>query len=420
MISSHHHSRARVSLALILGLACLALAACGSSSKSSSGASSSSGSGHASKSGKPGAPITIGASMEETGAEAIPSLPVGYKVAVAQANAQGGIVVGGVRHKINFTLLDNRSDPSLLASQLHTLVLQDHAVALVTGCCDLNVAEAPLANALHIPLMGTAIPIDLMTKVNGQWAWDAFTSLESSLDYFTKVVPSLGKTDGKVAEIANNNPQGQGANGVYAAAAKAAHFTVTDSALVPAGTTNYSSFISKAKSTGADNLVVQMDSPDCFALWKQMKALGYHPKTIAANQCGAIPTWKTLGSLGNGAIIGLNWTPSSGLPNAGTLAATFGKTFPGDVADQEVAVNSYNAMELLFSAIEKAGSTVPAKINAAIGKTNGSFALGHVTFDSHHDFAGGSYLSQWQNGKVVQVYPKVSGVTPEFPASGLK
>jgi branched-chain amino acid transport system substrate-binding protein len=303
--------RHRIGTALAMAVASLAVFAVAFASSSNA------------KSSKPktGSPIVIGASMEETGVEAIPSLPVGYKVAVAQVNAAGGIKIAGVFHKIDLIILDNRSDPTLMAQQVHTLVEQDHAVALVSGCCDLNVTEAPLANALKVPLMGTGIPIDLMTSVEGHWAYDAYVSLASGItDYFTKVISSLGTTDRKVALIADDNPQGQATNAAYAAVAQAAGYTVTASTLVPVGTTDYSSFIGTLKSTNTDNLVAQMTTPDCFALWKQMKSLGYQPKTATANQCGTIPTWTTLGKLGNGALLGLNWTPTSGLPNAEALS----------------------------------------------------------------------------------------------------
>lgn len=385
----------------------MTLAACGSSSSDSG-----SGSGATS-------PIVIGLSVAETGGEAIPSLPTGYKEAVAEANAAGGLDVAGVHRKVDLITLDNRSDPSLMSQQVHTLVLQDHAVALVSGCCDLDVAEAPLANALKVPLVGTGIPTDLMTKVNGAYSWDASVSFSSLVTYLPKVIPALGPANKRVALIADDNPQGQGENAIYEALAQAAGYTVTEASLVPVGTTDFSSFINKAKTTATDNLVVQMQSSDCFALWKQMKALGYQPKTAAANQCGAIPTWSTLGQLGNGAVVGMDWTPTSGLPDAAKLAAIFNKPYPNDVADQATAVNSYDAMEILFSAIERARSTDPAKINAAVKKTDASFPLGNVKFDSHNNWNGAFFYGQWQNGNVVQVYPEVPGVKAEFPVGGL-
>jgi branched-chain amino acid transport system substrate-binding protein len=74
---------------------------------------------------------------------------------------------------------------------------------------------------------------------------------------------------------------------------------------------------------------------------------------------------------------------------------------------------------VLLAAISRAGSTSAAAINAAIGKTNGSFPLGTIKFDASHDWSGSTFLAQWQDGKVVQVYPKATGVTAEFPPSGL-
>ena len=318
-----------------------------------------------------GSPVVVGLSIALTGPLAVPALPRGYQEAVDEANAAGGVMVAGVRHPVKLTVLDNRSDSTLLTSQATTLVLQDHAVALVSGCCNLNVNEATLVNSLHVPLVGTAIPTNLVAKVNGQWAWDVFINLASGANYFSQVVPALGQTNGKVALIANNNPQGEGAQQIFLAAAKAGGFSVTAQSLVPVGTTDYSSFINQAKSTQADNLVAQMDGPDCFALWKQMKALGYQPKTAEANQCGANPTWRNLGALGNGALLGLNWTPQASLPDVARVSAMLNRLYPGDVADQEVAANSYTAMAVLFSAMTRAGSTNSASINTRSARPTG-------------------------------------------------
>lgn len=397
----------RISAVLAATALIAGLAAC--SSSGSSGASGGQGK---------GSTITIGLSIAETGDEAVPTMLPGYQEAVAQANAAGGVLIAGTRHPVNLVVLDNQSSASLLTEQVHTLVLQDHAVALVSGCCDLNVAEAPLANALKIPLVGTAIPNVLIAKDNGTWAWNVYISgFDPTL--FTTAISSLGTTNKEVAMIGSSDPEGEAGNEVAAAEAAAGGYKVAVKSLVPIGTTDFSSFIEQAQKAGTQVLVAQMPGPDCFALWKQMKALGYVPKVTVANQCGANPTWAQLGSLGDGALLGMNWTPTSGLPNAQAVAATFNKTYPGDIVDQEAAVTSYSAMQVLLAAISRAGSTSAAAINAAIGKTDGSFPLGTIKFDSSHDWGGPTFLAQWQNGKVVQVFPKAAGVTAEFPPSGL-
>ncbi len=365
-----------------------------------------------------GSPIVIGLSIAETGSEAIPTLVVGYREAVKEVNAVGGLRVGRVRHPVQLVVLDNRSSDSLLAEQVHTLVLSDHAVALVSGCCDLNVAEAPIANALKIPLVGTAIPNELVEQFNGQWAWNIFVNLFNPR-LFSTVIPSLGTTDRKVAIVVSSDPEGQGASAVTKAEASQGGYDVVVNSAVPLGTTDFSSFIQEAKSSQAQVLVVQMPGPDCFNLWKQMKALGYVPKVALANQCGALPTWTQLGALGNGALLGMNWTPTSGLPEAKKLAAVFNRVYRGDVIDQESAVTAYTTMEVLLDAITRAHSTSPAAINAAIKKTNGAYPLGHIEFNSQHVWSGNTFLAQWQNKKVVQVYPPVPGTKVEFPPSGL-
>src|SRR4051812_6441629 len=116
-------ARAAIVAACLMGLG---VAGCGGSGSDGTGS---------------GGPITIGASVGLTGEQSLPQLVTGYKQAVAEVNDAGGIQVGATRRKVKLSVLDNRSDPNLLGNQVNELVLKDHAVALVSGCCALNVFE---------------------------------------------------------------------------------------------------------------------------------------------------------------------------------------------------------------------------------------------------------------------------------------
>ena len=56
-------------------------------------------------------------------------------------------------------------------------------------------------------------------------------------------------------------------------------YTIAYRAEFPVGTTDFSQYIQKAKDANADVMIAQVIPPDAAALWKQMKALGYAPKT---------------------------------------------------------------------------------------------------------------------------------------------
>ncbi len=84
-------------------------------------------------SGSAGAPITLGASLSLTGS--LGSFGVdqraGYQQAVADANAAGGIKIGGTAHQVKLVILNNQSDPTTAAQQVRDLVLKDGAQAVL-------------------------------------------------------------------------------------------------------------------------------------------------------------------------------------------------------------------------------------------------------------------------------------------------
>ena len=108
--------------AVVLGAVTLSagvLAAC--SSGSSSGTTSSGGSASASST---SAPITIGASLSQTGDFSADgqAFKQGYELWVKDVNAAGGIL----GRQVKLTLLDDKSDPNQVVTNYQTLINSDH------------------------------------------------------------------------------------------------------------------------------------------------------------------------------------------------------------------------------------------------------------------------------------------------------
>jgi ABC-type branched-subunit amino acid transport system substrate-binding protein len=160
-----------------------------------------------------------------------------------------------------------------------------------------------------------------------------------------------------------------------------------------------------------------MTPPDCFAMWKQMKALGYAPKVAIGIQCAQTPGWVSLGALGAGTLVQTNWTRSSGLPKADQVVQKFGGKFTNDNDLASVAIG-YHEASILLAAITKAGSTDHEKINAALKTTSLSSALGPVSFVDNKS-ATPSFIGQWNaDGTITQIWP-AQGASPLRPLSGL-
>jgi branched-chain amino acid transport system substrate-binding protein len=385
-------------VAALIAITATTLAACGSS-------------GAAAESGD----VVVGASMMLSGQVNLETVRDGYTWAVDEANAAGGLDLGGTKRQVTLKVLDNRGDTGTMVQQVRTLTLTDKAAALLGSCCQQNIDMQAQVDALKIPLVMGALPIELLPKGKG-YAWDSFQSLGDGAKGFLEVAGKAG-TNKKVMVMTNNDAQGQATAGQWSAAATQAGFTVAAKAAAPAGTTDYAGAIGQAKAAGAEVLVAAMTPPDCFAMWKQMKALGYAPKVAIGIQCAQTPGWVSLGALGAGTLLQTNWTRSSGLPKADEVVQKFGTKYKNENDLASVALG-YHEASILLAAITKAGSTDHEKINAALQTTELSSALGKVAFADNRS-ATPSFIGQWNaDGSITQVWP-AQGASPLQPLSGL-
>jgi branched-chain amino acid transport system substrate-binding protein len=230
----------------------------------------------------------------------------------------------------------------------------------------------------------------------------------------------LESTNKKVALFTDNEADGVAWAQLVDQLAPKAGYQVVMHATFPVGTSNFQSFVQQARSKQAEMVIAQMTPPDGITLWKQMKALGYKPKLAFCEKCAATGAWnQALGALANGTLSAGFWSSTEGLPGTAQIKATLGKKFTDD-PDLSIAVASETDAQLLMDAISQAGSTDASQVNTAISKTDKTYPFAHIKFGTGNAAVTPSLVSQWQNGKAVQILPPVSGAKVQFPAAGLQ
>lgn len=360
--------------------------------------------------------VVIGASMMLSGDVNLETIRDGYQWAVDEANEAGGIDVGGAQREVRLEILDNRGDTNTMVQQVRSLALEDQVSALLASCCQQNIEMSAQADSLQVPLVMGALPVELMPDGEG-YVWVSFQSLSDGVRGFFEVAESAD-TNQQIVMITNNDASGTATGDLYEEMAAEAGFTVAVRSEAPAGTTDYADVIGQAQSAGAEVLIAVMTPGDCFAMWKQMKALGYAPELAIGIQCAQTPGWTSLGELGAGTLVQMNWTRSSGLPMVDELVEKFGGTYENDNDLASVAIG-YHEASILLDAISRAGSTDPAEINAALADTDLTSTLGEVSYDDGNRSVTPSFIGQWNaDGSITQVWPE-QGASPLAPLAGL-
>jgi branched-chain amino acid transport system substrate-binding protein len=379
--------------------------------------------------GEPGAvagPIVIGATLSLTGDLGMLGLPLkaGYEQEIADVNAAGGIPVGGTKEKLELVVLNNGSNPSTASSQARELVLRDHAVALLgSATVPIVLPTAVVAEELRVPFLTSMTPVEEFAngdKEGWKYSWDlSFDEQQQAADAARALasVPS----NKKVVLFTDSEPDAVVERPLYEAAFRADGLDVVGDYTFPAGTTDFSSFIAEAKATGAQLLAGQMAPADGVALWKQLKSLSFRPEAaFLADASDASSWWRSLGRVAQDTLSEGYWSPSqASAAQLAKITPTLGKKYAG-TANYASAAIGYAVAEVLTDAIAKAGSTNAAKLTAAISKTHAQTTAGLIKFSLFtHTAITPYYITQWQQGKLVQVQPLSAGVTLQLPTAGL-
>src|SRR5262249_50025660 len=140
--------------------------------------------------------ITIGASVSLTGSTPIGPVLDGYKLAVNQANAAGGIKVKGKNYQVQLIALDNKSDNTTFTQQLRTLILQNKVSALLGSCCAQDIIGQTVADQLKVPMMATGLPVDIGPNSTG-YTFLSYASIQQGINVDFRAINTI-KTNKKM------------------------------------------------------------------------------------------------------------------------------------------------------------------------------------------------------------------------------
>jgi branched-chain amino acid transport system substrate-binding protein len=361
-----------------------------------------------------GSPITVGADLPLSGTFSFFGgyQKWGYDRAVSQVNARGGILIGGKKRKVRLVILDDASNPATAASNVQKLISRDRAVAILGSCTPPMVTpDAMVAQRDSVPMVTGCDPIATFEATGPwKWVWDIFfDDPDLAVLPFQTLQTYRSATNKKIAILYSQDPDGNEVGGaLWPKDAKAFGYQVVSSVSFPDSATNFSAAVAHTKSSGAQIVLVDCDTPQAIAIRQQMASSKYTPKVLDIEK-GSEPFGYSaaLKGLASGTLVGGYWSPTLPFPGAAALAAAYTKE-TGSAYSQHIA-DSYAAVQVLLQAIARAGSTSNTAINNAVGQTNGEFVVGRINFAGSplsHAAALGVVELQWQNGKTVEVWPR--------------
>ena len=356
--------------------------------------------------------IEVGASIPLTGKYGSlgKQVQTGYKYAVDDVNAAGGVFVKAYNKKIpiRLTVYDDESDPTKAVSKMETLFSDQKVVAYLGGAAsDMHAATSAIAEKNKVPYLGVSFALWKIHQQGYKYLFSPFVKSPDQgkdvYEYLNAIIPD-GQRPLKVAIFQEKTDWGIELGGLWKANAPKYGYTVVDYEEYAPGTKDYSAMILKAQAAGAEALFAMPGPPDGIAIWKQMIELNWTPKFTLMIRAPEGITWAdTFGKNADGPTIFPGWQNGEKFPGVDQINARFQKDF-GRPADLLVGP-SYACVQILAAAIEKAGSLDRDAIRDAVAATNMMTVEGNVSFRADGTGVVLDPLVQWIGGKQQLVWP---------------
>jgi branched-chain amino acid transport system substrate-binding protein len=359
----------------------------------------------------------------------------GFKLAVDEINAAGGVNVKGEKRLFSVEVIDTRDlEPGVPVSDallaVEKLILDKKADFIMGGPVR---SEAALA---AMPLLSKHQKVSILTT--GVLTPKYHATVAEQYDKFKYCFRIHGEAKNLVGEMIANFTELKekyGFNNLFIIAQDVSHargaaevikdvatkkgWNITGLEIYPTGASDFSMGLLKAKKTDSQIINIWMDMPESAILLKQwyemqIPALPFGSTLAAAEQPGF---WKATDGKGQYTlcnVVNAGNAPSEATPWTMKFYNAYTKKW-GVEPEGLGSSSSYMAVYVLKDAIERAGSLDSDKVIAELEKTDVMGVYGRLRFDpkSHQvipaldpkEGAVGSIL-QWQDKKRVVVYPK--------------
>jgi len=332
--------------------------------------------------------------------------------------------------KVDVVFADNQGSPATGQNQTLRLITEEKVVAL-TGAYQsgITLTASAIAEKYGIPFVNGESVAANLTERGFKWFFRV-TPVASDFakvyyDFLTDMKAAGAKTD-NIALVHDNTEYGTSVASVITSAFKAKGQAIAQDISYAVNATDVQSQVLQLKEKKPDVVIMIAYTSDAILYSKTMQALDYKPPMIIADDSGySDPSFiKSVGKITQGVFNRSSW--SVGPPGSPTaIIADLYKKKSGDEMD-DTAGRQMQAFFVLCDAIDRAGSTDPAKIQAALKATDmkpDQLMMGYkgIKFDDKgQNILASGVMIQLQDGEnYVRVWPKATAEkAPVMPYKG--
>src|SRR6195952_4907061 len=329
--------------------------------------------------------------------------------------------LGGAKVEVVFA--DNQGSPATGQNQTLRLITEEKVVALAGAYqSGITLTASAIAEKYGIPFVNGESVAANLTERGFKWFFRV-TPVASDFakiyaDFLDDMKATGAKTD-NVALVHDNTEYGTSVASVITSAFKEKGKAIALDIAYAVNATDVQGQVLQLKEKKPDVVIMVAYAPDAILYSKTMQALDYKPPMLIADDSGySDPSFiKAVGKISQGAFNRSSW--SVGAPGSATaVIADMYKKKTGDEMD-DTAARQMQGFFVLCEAIDRAGSTAPCQIQAALKATDlkpDQLVLGYkgVKFDDKgQNIMAYSLMIQLQDGEnYVTVFPKANSEKP--------
>ena len=355
--------------------------------------------------------ILIGTNLSLTGMLAMDGAEQrwAYEQAVNDVNKAGGIYVKSLGRKfpVKLVVADDESDPGKTAAAVEKLIKLQKVDLLLSGHSTPQIIPSCVtAEKYKMYYHGTTAIVPVWQSNNFKWSTDFFMDLGYFINTPFEVWNTLPASDRiqRPALLMEDTLDGRGLGEPMRPLAEKFGYKWAFDEPIAVGARDYSSQILKMKSKGVDAIIIFNNPNDCVTIVRQMKENNFSVKYFE----GIKGAWtaefsKPLGKDAQYVLCDGFWSETFPYPGCKELGERFHKKY----GKYSLSTGLFYALaQILWSAIEKAGTLGSAEVREAVltNEFKGT-TMGDIKYNPDGTALFKAILCQWWDGKQRLVYP---------------
>jgi branched-chain amino acid transport system substrate-binding protein len=331
--------------------------------------------------------IVIGHYGSLTGGQATfgRSTDEGILLAVKEINAAGGLEVAGVKRKVRLISEDTESKAEKAGDVVRKLISKDNVVAVLGEVASsITLEGAPVAQRAKIPTITPSSTNTTVTEV-GDYVFrvcfiDPFQGYAGA-----KFVREQLKLTKAALLVDKSSAYSDQLSKEFAQAFQSMGGTIVASADYTQGEKDFNTRLTALREKGPELIYIPGYYTEVANIAIQARALGMNIPLMGGDGWDSEDLAKNGGAAIEGTFYTNHYAPDNPTPEITAFLKKYGEAYSGKVPDGLAALG-YDAANVLFDAIRRAGTTEGPKLRDAIAQTKGFVGVtGTITIDANRN-----------------------------------